>query len=216
MTNAQHNEPEHREVWLQIPWYVNDRIDARQRRRVDAHLRDCDACRVELHQQRGVHQAMSADTNIEQLPGASLGRLLQRLDAAPASPPEHDTWQRHSRALLAASVAVIAVAMSVTFLLSHRRDTAPPDSYYTVTSATQRPVQEVIRAVFAPATTLAQMQSILDESHLKIVAGPSEAGVYSLATTRDQPIATILSQLRQHSLVRFAESSVPLPAPESR
>lgn len=228
ITNTQRNEAEHRDIWLQIPWYVNDRIDARQRRRVDAHLRDCDACRVELTQQRRVHESMSADTGVEQLPSASLNRLRQRLDAA-AAPQQLDphvddapaaargAWRPTSRhALLAASVAVVAVALSVAVLASRHDATAPPDPYYTVTSAPQHPAQEVIRAVFAPATTLAQLQKILDESHLKIVAGPSEAGVYSLAMTRDQSVATALLRLRQHGDVRFAESSVPLPAREGR
>ena len=224
MTSTQRNEAEHREIWLQIPWYVNDRIDTRQRRRVDSHLRDCEACRVELQQQRGVHEAMSADTGVEQLPSASLNRLLQRLDATAAPQPLNDapvaargTWRPWSRpAMMAASMAVVAVALSVAILASRQPDTTVPDPYYTVTSSAQRPAQEVIRAVFAPSTTLAQLQKILDESHLKIVAGPSEAGVYSLAATRDQPIATILSRMRQHTDVRFAESSAPLPAREGR
>jgi hypothetical protein len=167
---------------------------------------------------------MSADTGVEQLPSASLNRLLQRIDATAAPQPPDDApvpmrgaWRSWSRpALMAASVAVFAVALSVAMLASRPHDTTLPDPYYTVTSPAQRPAQEIIRAVFAPSTTLAQLQTILDESQLKIVAGPSEAGVYSLATTRDQPIATILSRLRLHTDVRFAESSAPLPAREGR
>ena len=220
ITHAQRNEAEHREIWLQIPWYVNDRIDVGQRRRIDAHLRDCDACRIELQQQRRVFETLAAETGVEQLPSASLNRLRQRLDAATREPLVDATdavrkaWSPTSRhALLAASVAAVAVSVAV-FASRHNDSVALQDPYFTVTSPAQRPAQEVIRAVFAPATTLAQLQAILDESHLKIVAGPSEAGVYSLATTREQSVDKILSQLRQHADVRFAESTQPLPAQE--
>lgn len=225
MSTPQRNEAEHREIWLQIPWYVNDRIDTRQRRRVEAHLRDCDACPAEVRQQRQVHEAMTADSSIEQLPSESLNRLRQRLDAAAAPAPlahpaetARGKWRLNSRpALLAASVAAIAVTVSVAVVASRHEVAAElPDPYFTVSSPVQRPTQEVIRAVFAPTTTLVQLQKILDESGLKIVAGPSEAGVYSLATTRPQPAATILSQLRKHAEVSFAESTLPLPTYENR
>ncbi len=222
MTHAQRNEAEHPEIWLQIPWYVNDRIDVGQRRRVDAHLRDCDACRVEVQQQRLVYETLAAETGVEQLPSTSLNRLRQRLDAAALEPladapaPVGNGWRPTSRhVLLAASVAAVAVSVAL-FASRHDDASTLPDPYFTVTSPAQRPAQEVIRAVFAPATTLAQLQTILDESHLKIVAGPSEAGVYSLATTREQSVDKILSRLRHHADVRFAESTQPLPAHAGR
>ena len=63
--------------------------------------------------------------------------------------------------------------------------------------------------MFAPQITLAQLQTLLDDSHLKIVAGPSEAGVYSLASTQGRPVGESLNRLRQNPAVRFAEATGP-------
>ena len=67
----------------------------------------------------------------------------------------------------------------------------------------------VIRAVFSPAITLAELQAILGEAQLKIVAGPTEAGVYSLAASSSRPAGISLTLLRQHAAVRFAEITQP-------
>jgi len=67
---------------------------------------------------------------------------------------------------------------------------------------------EAIRAVFAPDVTLVQLEAVLDDARLRIVAGPSEAGVYSLAQTGEHgSVAEALTRLRGHTEVRFAEST---------
>ncbi|HEX4242558.1 MAG TPA: zf-HC2 domain-containing protein [Steroidobacteraceae bacterium] len=120
------------------------------------------------------------------------------------------SWQ----GLMAASVALMAVALS--FLAADRFQTrahAGAD-YYTVTSSAQRPPGEVIRAVFAPTATLAELQGMLGEAKLRIVAGPTEAGVYSLAQTDPRgSVSSSLALLRGHAKVRFAESTRPDPVP---
>jgi hypothetical protein len=67
----------------------------------------------------------------------------------------------------------------------------------------------VIRAVFAPSITLVELQSILDEAQLRIVSGPTEAGVYSLASKSTLTVPASLALLRQHPTVRFAEGTLP-------
>jgi hypothetical protein len=58
-----------------------------------------------------------------------------------------------------------------------------------------------------------ELQTILDEAQLRIVSGPTEAGVYSLASNSTLPVRASLALLRQHSTVRFAEAI--LREPES-
>jgi hypothetical protein len=48
---------------------------------------------------------------------------------------------------------------------------------------------------------------------LKIVSGPTEAGVYSLAMSGPQSIDWSLRRLRGHDTVRFAEALGPAPVP---
>ena len=228
--------PVHPDISALIPWYVNGRISERERRRVDAHLAQCAHCRDELTREQWVYRNMTAETAVEYMPAVSLNRLQARLDGIDAATSERaeageaaDTaaaakprrlsmpWQ----GLMAASVAVIAVALS--FLagdrwLQNRARIAAPPAYHTVTNSVPRAPDEAIRAVFSPTITLSELQSILDEAQLRIVSGPTEAGVYSLAAKSRRPVSSSLALLRSHAQVRFAESTTsapiePLPTP---
>ena len=63
--------------------------------------------------------------------------------------------------------------------------------------------------VFTPSLTLAELQELLREHRLRVLAGPSEAGLFTLsrqdpqATASDQ--GTVLARLRADARVRFAE-----------
>lgn len=204
-----HEVLEHREVWQHIPWYVNDRIDAPMRQRVDAHLRGCDACREELAQQRRVQTVLCADAGMPVLPGASLNRLRQRLDCASAQAPRPPE-SRQRLLLAAAAVGAVVVALGVVMVSTRPQPAAA--QFHTVTQSAVRPAQEAIRAVFTPQTTVAQLQTLLERAKVRIISGPTEAGVYSLALTSNQPVSEALAQLRLHPQVSFAEATVPLVA----
>ena len=228
-----HAAREHQEISALIPWYLNGTLGEHDRRRVDAHLSSCADCRNELALDRHIYRSATAETAVEYMPAASLKRLQARLDgmdaaasggapaeAAAAAVPRAESRARRSsplRWLMAASVAVMALALSLTAAdrwLRSRAHAAPSD-YYTVTTPAPRPPGEVIRAVFSPSITLGELQKILAEAGLSIVAGPTEAGVYSLAATSRRPVNTSLALLRTHAEVRFAESTQPDARPDS-
>ena len=227
MKHSTRNESEHASIWELLPWYLNDTLTELDRKRVDAHLTACAACRDEMAIERRIHERVASSDTVEHMATPSLRRLQERIDGlatatspvaerAPRLPPHSAnrrglrrvfTWQ----GLMAASVAILAAALIVT--ATHRAQptlaTMPPPDYYTVTTAAQRPPGEAIRAVFAPTITLEELQSILALSHLKIVAGPTEAGVYSLAPTSNLPVTSSLTLLRRQHSVRFAEKTPP-------
>jgi anti-sigma-K factor RskA len=213
---------EHREVSALAPWYVNGTIGEHDRQRVDAHLIGCASCRDGLARERRIYQGMTAEAAIEYMPAASLKRLQARLDGIAAAPladvpavrkPVRRTmaWQ----GLMAASVAVIAVALSLLaadrWILLRAHASAP--DYYTVTTPMAHAPGEVVRAVFSPTITLVELQSILDEAQLRIISGPTEAGVYSLAANSSRPVSSSLALLRGHAKVRFAEGTQPTSGP---
>jgi hypothetical protein len=217
---------EQQEISALIPWYVNGSMGEHERQRVDAHLVLCAGCRDELAQEQRVYQGMTAETAVEYMPAISLKRLQARLDGVVAAEsadeqthePAADKPGRRSmpwQGLMAASVAVMAVALSLLaadrWMQFRARGYAP--NYYTVTTSTPHAPGEVIRAVFSPAITLVELQSILDEAQLRIIAGPSEAGVYSLAANSPRPVSSSLALLRGHAKVRFAESTQPRLGP---
>jgi len=212
----------HQEISELIPWYLNGSIGDHERQRVEAHLLLCVLCRDDLARERRVYQGMTADTAVEYMPAASLRRLQARLDGVDAAAsadmaadtPAAEERSRRStpwQGLMAASVAVIAVALSLLaadrWMQFRARVSAP--NYYTVTTPVTHAPNEVIRAVFSPAITLVELQSILDEAQLRIISGPTEAGVYSLAANSRRPVSSSLALLRAHAKVRFAESTQP-------
>lgn len=215
------NSAEHHEVSALLPWYVNATLEERERQRVDAHVGVCAICREDLAAQQRICAAIEAQPALDYMPVASLKRLQARLDAQAESastlaPPQlQPTHRLPWRGWMAASIAVMAVAVAL--LVADRwaqveaRLTQP--NYRTVTNSAPRPQGEVIRAVFSPSITLVELQTILDEAQLRIVSGPTEAGVYSLASSSTLTVRASLALLRQHSTVRFAEGS--LPEPES-
>ena len=213
LRETQQSTQEHQNVWSQIPWYVNGSISRRERECVDAHLPVCAECRAELRQQRLIQSAMCGDSGIDHISSGSLNRLRQRLDAIPDASAEEQSGRTGTqlRARLAASIGIVAITIGMIAAISHQREAQSlrSDFYHTVSSPTKRSPDETIRAVFAPTLTLAQLQNMLDQAHLRIVAGPTEAGVYSLAPTQAKPVKDALAQLRQNPAVRFAESTVP-------
>jgi anti-sigma factor RsiW len=203
---------EHREAAALLPWFVNGTLPEADRRRVEDHLSRCALCSEAYAGERALFARMrEADTTVEYLPMASLQRFNTRLSAvrteqcAPRRAPAPRL--RRMPLAVAAAVAAIAVGFGVwtTTGWQRSRTLAPPPLYRTVTTPASRPAEEVIRAVFAPQMTLGELKSLLDAAQLKIVAGPSEAGVYSLAPISALPVDDSLAVLRRQPTVRFAE-----------
>lgn len=208
--------PLHQEFSQLIPWYLNETIADQEREMLDSHLRTCTVCRDDLAREQDIYRSMRAAAAIEYMPAASLKLLQARLDgvaidaARAGAPVRLPTSHRRMpwQGLMAASAALIAVALSLLAADRWLQFRASPN-YYTVTKSVPRPADEVIRAVFSPGVTLVELQGMLDESGLKIIFGPTEAGVYSLAAKSDRPVSSSLALLRSHDKVRFAESTIP-------
>jgi Putative zinc-finger len=192
-----------------FPWYLNGTLGASDRRRVDEHVRECRACRDELARERRIYEQMAVAPNVEYLPAPALKRLQATIDGQCAQlEPSRPAVVRRlppGRALAAASIALAAVALA--FLAANRWGQLHGPNYHTVTTPITHPRDEVIRAVFAPTITLVDLQGILAEAQLRIISGPTEAGVYSLAVTSHRAVGASLALLRNHPEVRFAEST---------
>jgi hypothetical protein len=216
---------EHADVWDLLPWLVNGRLDDPERIRVEAHLAHCTACRDEYASQRRLYEVLAVDAPFEQLPTAGLKKLHRRLtlEAGHAvrtiGPTRQDRLPRAGRrrmghiALGFRSIAASVIAIGVVGLLGVRDwHSGPPPSYFTLTSPAPQYPDAVIRAVFSPTITVKQRELLLDAAHLRIVSGPSEAGVYSLAMNGSTSMAWSLRYLRAQDGVRFAEAIAPPPA----
>jgi anti-sigma factor RsiW len=221
MNRIENTAAEHQEIGELLPWFVNGRLSETDRQRVDAHLRVCEACTDELGAQQRIYSVMSVDAGVERMPVAGLNRLRTRIESlddavpAPAAPDEAARSEapagsslRQRRSAIAASIAMTAVGALAALLWNQHERRIAPANYYTVTTTAPQPANTAIRAVFAPMVTLSELQELLDDAHLKIVSGPTEAGVYSLAMSGSPSADWSLQRLRGHEAVRFAESVV--------
>jgi anti-sigma factor RsiW len=199
----------HTTAWNLIPWFVNGRAAERDRESLHAHLAQCPQCRAEVEAQRSLLNAMQTTPVVESMPLASLQKLWQRIDAHPAVPvPQQPQRLRQTRLVgwLAAAVAVEALLLGTLSAVLYHGHQAAPGEFRTVSSASAMPVAPGVRAVFSPALTLGELQALLSEARLKIAAGPSEAGVYTLSplTPGDDPRQAV-QILRAHPASRFVE-----------
>jgi hypothetical protein len=203
-----------------LPWLVTGRLGSSDAERVKRHVEHCATCRGDLAQECRVRTAIKSDGSIDYAPQAGLARTLQRIDELargaveqpPASsPPRTRLAERRRFAVnqwLAAAAIVQAIglgAIGASFL-----NRTPDAGRYETRSVASPVVGEArIRAVFKPTMTLGELQALLIAQRLRIVAGPSESGVFTLATSDAiadrRQLDTLLGGLRSDARVLFAE-----------
>lgn len=213
---------EHERVFELLPWLVNGRLDTHDYPLVTQHLEQCAQCRVELAAQQRLNAAINQPSKVEFAPQASFNKLWDRIEAdehaGRIQPSFSDTvqhwwtdckqWCIHYWLPMTAGLqTVVIVALAGMLLLSHM-STNSNAAYRTVTTPSVAVDGTLIRVVFDDATRLGDVKDILNRSQLTVVAGPTAAGVYSLAPANKGRVLDIqetLNCLREDPRVRFVE-----------
>jgi hypothetical protein len=218
----------HRECWDILPWIANERAGAQDRARAELHLRECAACREELERQRSLREAIRQEEAVVIAPQTSLQKLMQRIDGQeeePAEVPTREPVEAESpmpapRALprwlpIAAAFQAVAIAGLLGTVWWQARATLEAPRFTTLTSAASMAHGPVIRVVFAPDVSIADINGALRSIPAEIVSGPSEAGVFTLALPDHDESADRVHQalvrLRSNTDVIFAEVAVARP-----
>lgn len=198
----------HREVWELLPWLANGSLDDVQRRRCEQHLTECRDCREELRVQQILRQEIQSEESVLHTPHASLRKLMTRIDhdEVGAAPRESAPARRRQRWLAAAvviqAVALIGLAGFMSWRLHELRE-AP--RYATLASSSTQPATSgAARIVFTASTSVAELSELLRAHRAEIVAGPSEAGVYTVVLNQGEA-AEAVARLRENPMVRFIE-----------
>jgi hypothetical protein len=221
----------HGECWNLLPWIANESAAARDVARAEVHLRDCRECQEELEFQRQLRNAIRAEDAVVLAPQTSLQKLMQRIDTVEdiddepqATPADAVALPRRKPALwsrwlpIAAAVQGIVIAALLAALWMQSSDTLN-EARYTMLVSPDKPVAhgQVIRVVFTGDVALDEMNRVLRSIDAQVIAGPSEAGVYTLglaASAQDESqVNQALAQLRADSHVRFAERVATSEAP---
>jgi hypothetical protein len=223
----------HHEAWEAVPWILNGSLSEAEARAAQEHLRSCADCREALAFEQRLREAMQQPQAQPADAEAGWQRLSARLEgslpagkqesafdeaAAETSPPGAAAiaalprrWSANASVRwLAAAVIVEALALGVvvTASWSNHPGRQPIAVYRTLSQVDAVTPAPTIRVVLAPGVRLEQFGTMLRAAHLQVVAGPSEAGVWSLAPAEDATsiaTETALRALRGNPQVRFAE-----------
>jgi len=180
-----------------LPWFVSGRLSATDADRVAQHLERCEVCRADLAEQRMLRTAMRAGSQVEYAPQAGLAKTLARIDELTREPAtgaletrterDHGARRRWFGATqwLTAAVVVQAIGLGAIggSFLARQGGGRTPAAYQTLSAPAPLANGARIRAVFAESMTIAQLKALLAAQHLAIVAGPTEAGVFTLGSS---------------------------------
>lgn len=213
-------EATHRQAWETIPWLINGTADEAARRMVESHARGCEDCRTELARQRELQAAMAQASNPLTDPDRGLQQLFRRIDraasdASPAAAPVRARRTGAGALVYGLTFAVVVEAIGLSVLgvgLLSRTTPAAPD-YRTLSDAPLRGIGVTIRVVPAPGMSLGELQGLLRDLDLQVVAGPNQAGAYALAPlSARQALDDRVARLRAAPGMRLVE---PVPPREA-
>ena len=209
-----------------LPWFVTESLSAADTERVTRHLENCRTCRADLAHERTLRAALKADGPVEYAPQAGLAKTLARIDEltreAPSPLGEVATdrqiapLRRRFTATqwLAAAAIVQAVGLGVLggSVLTRPAGERVGARYETLSSLAPVANGARIRVVFTRSMTIVELTVLLGTHGLLILAGPSDAGVFTLgatdATFDRGRLDALLAGLRADPHVLFAEPAV--------
>jgi hypothetical protein len=215
--------PVHRQAQELLPWYLTGRLDEDQQRTVDAHLRSCRLCQMDLEWQREMLGAYRVEDDHPADVDAGLARLLPRLERqrglldwfqlragalAGAVGGGLRQWQR--TALVAQMGVIVILGWTVAV-----RDAPAPVEGYRGLSAENAPAAGAapsLVVVFDPALSEGELRRIVRSAGARIVGGPTTSDGYLLAVDGADPAAALRS-LRAQKGVRLVQSLRAGPPP---
>lgn len=215
----------HQEVWGLLPWLANGRATGEQRRRAESHLAGCPDCRAELAREQRLAAGMAQPSVPGPALSPGLARLMQRVDQVePARPPRPwlaawaggGTTIRLSTAALLGALQLALFAAAAAWFFNAASGAAPTSGYQTLTSAPAgAPTAPALRVVCHPGRPVGELQSLLVRHGLTIIAGPTEAGVFTLgvaAPPAGSDLDALAAELRRSPVIAFAEATGPAGA----
>jgi len=193
----------HEQCWELIPWVVNGRASDAEQRTVLAHTETCAECREELQRHRALQSHMRGNDDVITAPNASWQKLLTQIDTQPQTEAAEARRSKRPWLIAALWLQLVAIAALAGALFTSVRQ----PEYQTLSTPEATDAHAAVRVVFAPDASVNKVNELLRQVQGNIVAGPSEAGVYTLSAPDGKDVQAIIVTLRAHPEVLFAEPS---------
>jgi Putative zinc-finger len=173
----------HDDVWELIPWYVNGSLPPEEMAVIQRHIAGCAECTLEVSRQRGLAGQIALDEPDE----AATARSWKKLSTQIRS--ERDSGRKASRnafrlggfrgGLMLGGACAAACLLAIAVVL-------PVDSGFRTLTSNTSGGNEAIKFQTVAGLTPSQLETILADHGLKLVAGPSEGGVYTAVSVRSE------------------------------
>jgi hypothetical protein len=194
-----------------LPWLINDSLLSDERAAVLDHAQSCVMCRREMKSLQDLRDSINILFSPVPIPVPDMRNINARIDKL----INRQNWARRSISWIgeffaspwrAAYVAqsVLLVVLAAALLWPATRE----PEYSMLTQASDLADGHYVRVVFSPDLTHADLKELLDELELSVVAGPSDRGVYTLATENSIVVEerdTALASLLKNRSVLFAQ-----------
>ena len=192
----------HEHAMEMLPWLINDSLLGDERAAILDHAQSCVMCRRDMQSLEDLRASVKRLSSHVPIPEPDMRNINARIDKL----INRQNWARRSISWIgeffaspwrAAYVAqsVLLVVLAAALLWPATRDT----EYTMLTQASDLADGHYVRVVFSPDLTRSDLEELLDDLELKVVAGPSDRGVYTLAseksiaiTERDAALASLL------------------------
>ncbi|MPZ10191.1 MAG: hypothetical protein GEU89_08250 [Kiloniellaceae bacterium] len=208
--NTDNGKKDDEDLDLLLPWYVNDTLEAEERRQVEAYLERSSHARDEVALLRALRQQVK-DEQIENSPGEfGLQRLKREIKQAGPQPGSADkmtgrtvTVARFWRPLAVAACIAVVIQAGVMISL-----TGGPGSDVETASGNAGLAAPVLQVTFASDATELEIREVLQSAGASIADGPTALGIYNLrlvdagTTTVEEALATLRAS---GDVVTFAE-----------
>lgn len=198
----------HEEVRVLLPWYVTGRLDADERARLEAHLRDCPGCQAALRQER---QLASAACELPLEADQGWTELRQRIEAQAEPRP----LRRIARMLAAPGLigwTLVAQFLVAVLIVGLAAPISQRPRYHALGAPPPPAAVGDAVVIFRPEAKVAEFSRALRASGARLVDGPTEADAYVLAIPLERRSAA-LARLRADSAVALAEPLEPAERP---
>lgn len=163
-----------------LPWYVNGTASADERVRAESHLQSCAACRGRLRNEQALVRRMRDPADLVVPDCADSWKRFESTlgDAQPTA--DHGLASaRPLRWIVGAQAAALALlSILLAQALWNQKHSAP--DYQTVASPQPAPSGFTLRIAAAPGVTPQVIAQIAHDQGGRVVAGPSDLGVYTV------------------------------------
>jgi len=201
----------HEHAMEMLPWLINDSLLSDERAAVLDHAQSCVMCRREMKSLEDLRDSIDCLSSPVPIPDPDMRNINARIDKL----INRQNWARRSISWIgeffaspwrAAYVAqsVLLVVLAAVLLWPATRE----PEYSMLTQASELADGHYVRVVFSPDLTQANLKELLDDLELRVVAGPSNRGVYTLGTENSIVVEerdAALAYLLKNPSVLFAQ-----------